>query len=239
MHKTSHLVVKICSLSHLFSAYTTHSPTELWSLKCSAIKQSYYNTKIESFDCLSCLWWLCLRGILPKSTTFPLGWKWLWENKKKKKTEEVKVGESVKSWWKTQQTTLEKNEKCGETINNGEPGALSVLSLIKYHPLKNNSFTPQPGSHLAYTPTRIHTTSKQMCTHTHMLKHTDKYTAESKETSQHINRTSPPSLWDSLLISGSLLLHCHPASNDNNCIDNIKAHGERRRLVDGDRAASK
>lgn len=53
--KTSHLVVKIYSPSHLFSAYTTHSPTELWSLKRSAIKQSYYNTKLTLFECLNSL----------------------------------------------------------------------------------------------------------------------------------------------------------------------------------------
>lgn len=87
-----------------------------------------------------------------------------------------------------------KQDKCGATINNGEPGALSELSLIKYHPLKNNSFTPQPGSHLAHARTRTHTYThgEQMCIHTHM--HTCKYTAESKETSLHIYRISPPSL---------------------------------------------
>ena len=61
-----------------------------------------------------------------------------------------------------------KQDKCGATINNGEPGALSELSLIKYHPLKNNSFTPQPGSHLAHAHTRTHTYTHTR-THTHTV----------------------------------------------------------------------
>lgn len=108
-------------------------------------------------------------------------------SERERKTGEVKVRGSVNSRWKAQQTTLEKNfDKCGETINNGEPNLLSILSQIKYHPLKNNSFTPQPGSYLAHRHTYAHTdtgthTSKQMHTHTFVLIQNDKYTAESKE----------------------------------------------------------
>lgn len=49
-----------------------------------------------------------------------------------------------------------KLDKCGEAINNGVAGAVSVFCLIKYYTLKNNSFTPQPGSHLAYSHTFFH-----------------------------------------------------------------------------------
>lgn len=79
-------------------------------------------------------------------------------SERERKTGEVKVRGSVNSRWKAQQTTLEKKfDKCGETINNGEPNLLSILSQIKYHPLKNNSFTPQPGSYLAHRHTHAHT----------------------------------------------------------------------------------
>ena len=41
---------------------------------------------------------------------------------------------------------------------------MSILSLTKYHPLKNNSFTPQPDNHLAHTPyTHIHSQHPNKC----------------------------------------------------------------------------
>lgn len=156
MLKTSHSVVKIGSLSHLFSAYTTQSPTELWSLKCSAIQQSCYNIKIKSFDGLNTLWWLCLLGILPKSTTFPHGWIEVRKRIRAKDRGSENEGVGEERSGSSANNFRKKWDKCGEAINNGVAGAVSVFCLIKYYTLKNNSFTPQPDSHLAYSHTFPH-----------------------------------------------------------------------------------
>jgi len=63
-----------------------------------------------------------------------------------------KNGREGEEWMKRLANNIrKKSDKCEETITNREPSTLSVLNLIKCHPLKNNSFTLQPGSHLANT----------------------------------------------------------------------------------------
>lgn len=109
-------------------------------------------------------------------------------SERERKTGEVKVRGSVNSRWKAQQTTLEKKfDKCGETINNGEPNLLSILSQIKYHPLKNNSFTPQPGSYLAHRHTHAQT---QAHTHPNKCTPTPLYSYKMTNTQQRVKSRS-------------------------------------------------
>lgn len=109
-------------------------------------------------------------------------------SERERKTGEVKVRGSVNSRWKAQKTTLEKKfDKCGETINNGEPNLLSILSQIKYHPLKNNSFTPQPGSYLAHRHTHTQT---QAHTHPNKCTPTPLYSYKMTNTQQRVKSRS-------------------------------------------------
>lgn len=109
-------------------------------------------------------------------------------SEQERKTGEVKVRGSVNSRWKAQQTTLEKKfDKCGETINNGEPNLLSILSQIKYHPLKNNSFTPQPGSYLAHRHTHAQT---QAHAHPNKCTPTPLYSYKMTNTQQRVKSRS-------------------------------------------------
>lgn len=109
-------------------------------------------------------------------------------SERERKTGEVKVRGSVNSRWKAQQTTLEKKfDKCGETINNGEPNLLSILSQIKYHPLKSNSFTPQPGSYLAH---RHAHTQTQAHTHPNKCTPTPLYSYKMTNTQQRVKSRS-------------------------------------------------
>lgn len=109
-------------------------------------------------------------------------------SERERTTGEVKVRGSVNSRWKAQQTTLEKIfDKCGETINNGEPNLLSILSQIKYHPLENNSFTPQPGSYLAHRHTHTQT---QAHTHPNKCTPTPLYSYKMTNTQQRVKSRS-------------------------------------------------
>lgn len=116
---------------------------------------------------------------------------------------------------------------------------MSVISLIKHHPLNNNSFTPQPGSHLAHTRSSNMQTNLRSHPQSFAHTHTKKYKAGSQETCNTSTTSLPSEPHYKALVP---LFELSSSFSDNSCTDNIKTQQGRRqgscRLADGNRETS-